>query len=88
MGVSMNPDPDAARSASCSISSSSSIGSVFTGVEGPGEGPGEAGVGVISPLQLPQKLRQLPWSHFLTHMLEQCPALSHHPVSSSHRTNG
>ena len=36
------------RSASCSISSSSSIGSVFTGVEGPGESPGEAGVGVIT----------------------------------------
>ena len=48
MGVSMNPDPDAARSASCSISSSSSIGSVFTGVEGPVGGPGEAGVGVVT----------------------------------------
>ena len=43
MGVSINPDPDAPRSASCSISSSS-IGSSFTGVEG----PGEVGVGVVA----------------------------------------
>ena len=38
-------------------------------------------------LQLHQKLRQLPWPHLLTHMLKQCPALCHHPVSSSHCTN-
>ena len=43
MDVSINPDQDAPRSASCSISSSS-IGSSFTGVEG----PGEAGVGVVA----------------------------------------
>ena len=43
MGVSINLDPDAPRFASFSISSSS-IGSSFTGVEG----PGEAGVGVVT----------------------------------------
>ena len=45
IGVSINPDPDAPSSASCLISSSS-MGSSFTGVEGPG--PGEAGVGVVA----------------------------------------
>ena len=44
MGVSINPDPDTPTSATCWISSSSSIGSVFTGVEG----PGEPGVGVVT----------------------------------------
>ena len=45
IGVSINPDPDAPTCASCWISSSS-IGSSFTGVEGPCLG--EAGVGVVA----------------------------------------
>ena len=80
MGISMNPDTPG--SASCLTFPSSSISSVFTG-----DGLG-VGVGGHRTLQLPQELRQLPWPHFLTHTLEQSPALRNQSVILSHLMNG